>query len=170
MDLIPEGYYQARAVRIKDNYGDDVWARWGRAKTGTHQIVMKFQVTTDGEYKSKQLLWFGFFTDKSWERTFESLQYCGFQGDDMSTLDEQTLDREVSIKVEHVESETGDRKYARVAFVNASNTVGLANPMSRDEIRDFAAMMKGRIAGKRGGTSAPAPSPRKTDPLDKIPF
>ncbi len=163
--MIPQGYYDAHAVRIKNVYGEEVWAAFGRASTGTQQVLVMFEVIEE-EHQGERVPWFGFFTPKSWERTIESLRHCGFEGDDLSTLNDQTLDQVVSIKVEHETHEKSGRVYARVAFVNASGGgVKLATPMSRDELRDFASMMKGRMAG----TSA-SPTTAERDPLDGIPF
>ena len=167
--MITEGYYNARPVRIKDDNGVDVWATFGRASTGTQQVLMQFELIDDGEHKGKKLPWFGFFTEGSWERTVESLRHCGFQGNDLHTLNEQKLDQVVSVKVEHETNQSNGRVYVRIAFVNAagSGAVKLNNPMSRDELRDFSAMMKNKIAGVAGGTPA---QPTTRDPLAGLPF
>ena len=164
--MIEEGYYNARAVRIKDDNGADVWATFGRASTGTRQMLMQFELIDDGEHKGKRLPWIGFFTNASWERTVESLRHCGFQGNDLDRLNEQNLDQVVSVKVEHETSQSNGRVYVRIAFVNAagSGSVKLSNPMSRGELRDFSAMMKNRIAGISGST----PSQPTRDPLDGL--
>ena len=165
--MVRQGYYKARAVRIDDGYGNEVWARWGKASTGTQQVGMMFEII-DGNYQGTRLPWYGSFTEKSWERTVESLKHCGFQGDNLTKLNEQTLDREVSIKVDHRVNDFGEVVNARVAFVNATASVGFNDPMSSDELRDFAAKIRDRMAGKQGasgGSTRP-----KADPLDDLPF
>ena len=149
MAMIPAGYYKARAVRVKDDYGGEVWAKFGRASTGSQQVLMMFEIL-EGVHEGAKLPWFGFFTENAWERTIESLRYCGFQGDDLSTLGEQTLDQVVSVKVEHNTNKNSGQVYARVAFVNelGAGGVRLADAMTSDEVRDFAAMMKSKIAGR----------------------
>jgi len=147
MTLIPKGYYQARAVRVKDRYNTEVWARWGRTSKGTQQVLVMFEIL-DEPHQGTRLAWFGYFTKDTWQRTIESLRHCGFQGDDLATINRQTLDRVVSVKVEHDTSQKSGRTYARVAFVNASTSgVQLASPMQDHEVRDFAAMMRNKIAG-----------------------
>lgn len=151
--LIPEGYFEARAVRVKTDSGEEVWAQWGRASTGTQQVLITFEITDEGDWKGVRLPWFGYFTDASWERTVESLTHCGFQGDDLSALNSQQLDQPVSVKIEHEQSQSDGRLYARVGFVNARGGGGvkLKNPMSANDVRGFAASMKGKIAALRAG-------------------
>lgn len=165
MELVPAGYYRARVSRMTDDRGNEVWARFGRASTGTQQVLMKFEVIEEGDWKGRKLFYFGSFTENSWERTVEGLRYCGFQGDDLGEINQQTLDRDVSIKVEQTANAAGDRTYARVAFINeVGGAIELANPLSGDELRHFAAQMKSKLAGKRPAPATP------TDPLDEIPF
>ncbi len=175
-DLIPAGYYTARAVRVQDDLGASVWARFARASTGTAQVVMVFEVV-EGDWAGRRLTWFGFFTDNSWARTVESLRYCGFQGDDLETVNRQDLGHQVSICVEHQTTDAG-KTYARVAWVNESGGVKLADPMTGDQVRMFAAQFRSRIAGL-GGSARPAtsrsggydsgpPHPAEGDP--EIPF
>ncbi len=168
MTLIPQGYYRARAVRVRNDYGEQVWAKFGRAKKGTQQVVMMFEIIDHDEHSGTRAPWFGFFTKNAWERTIESLRYCGFQGDDLDALNSQQLDQVVSVKLEHETSKSSGRTFLRVAFVNAASAgnVALADPMSANEVRDFAAMMKSRIANTSGGNQATT----SRDPLDDIPF
>jgi hypothetical protein len=168
--MIPEGYYKARAVKR-----NEAWAQFGRAKTGTEQILMMFRVI-DGSHEGVELPWFGSFTENTWERTLEGLRYCGFRGDDLTTLNAQKLDDEVSIKVEHQTNANSGKTYARVAFVNAEGGgVQLSEPMDGNQLRNFAAMMQAKIRGSQGGISAlagrfdDAPHPSAEDPLDGLP-
>ena len=145
--MIQEGYYRARAVCFPNEDGDMVWAQWGRASTGTLQIVMRFEILDDKDRSIAKLPWFGFFTEDSATRTIESLRYCGFQGDDLSQLNEQLLDKEVEVSVEHSENDKGKR-YARVAFVNepGGGMIRLKERLTLDELRQFSAQMRSTVA------------------------
>jgi len=145
MTLIPATYYRARAVRTVDDAGIEVWAIWGRANTDTVQVGMTFEIL-DGEYSGHRLPWYGYWTKNSWERTVQSLRYCGFTGNDLMDLNNQDLSNEVSVKVEH-EDYDGET-YARIAWVNQGHSgVRMANPMSIDELRMFSARMQSGLGG-----------------------
>lgn len=160
-NLIPEGYYRAVARAVPDDNGTLQIAQWGKAKTGTRQVLVHFEVL-DADHAGDILPWFGYFTDDTVKRTLESLRYCGWKGDDIQQLG--PLDQVVSIKVEHNTHE--GKTYARVAFVNrmGAGRVKLADPLSSDEMRQFAAMVKQsaqrvpEVEGKRADELPAAPS------------
>jgi len=160
--MIEEGYYPARAYRVTDEFGRDVYCRFGKAKTGTNQCLILFEVT-DGDHAGAVLPWFGSFSGNSWERTVESLRYCGFQGDDIMAINSQRLDRPVSIKVEH--HEYAGRIYARVAFVNqAGGSAKLSHTLSATEMRAFAAHLKQRL----GQLGQRPPAPARQPPSEQL--
>jgi hypothetical protein len=109
---MPPGYYKARAVERNGQ-----WAHFDTARTGSHHVVVMFEIVR-GPYSGRKIPWFGFFTERSWERTLEGLRRCGFQGDDLATLNAQRLDAMVSVKVEHAHNQRSGLIYERVAFVN----------------------------------------------------
>jgi hypothetical protein len=125
-------------------------------------------------------VWFGFFTAKTWERTVESLRYCGFKGDDLASLPAQQLDNEVRITIEH--SEWQGKMQAKVAWVNAGYSgIKLADPMDMNELRQFAARMKSsvknikEVEGKKAERTqatppASEPTPPPAAPDDDFPF
>jgi hypothetical protein len=114
----------------------------------------------DGTCVGRKVPWWGFFTAKTYERTVESLRACGFRGDDLAALMEQKIDNEVEIVVEH--TEWNGTKSARVRWVNATGGTKLANQMSVDDLRAFAAIIKAKVAaikeieGKKAERSATA--------------
>lgn len=160
-NIIPENYYRAVARSMPDDNGVEQIAQWGKAKTGTRQVLIHFEVI-DGEHAGTVLPWFGYFTKDATQRTLESLRFCGWKGDDIQQLG--ALDQVVSIKVEHNEYE--GKTHARVAFVNrlGAGRVKLADPLSSDEMRQFAAMVKQsaqrvpEVEGKRASEMPAAPS------------
>jgi len=154
MELVPQGAYKAAAVQV-----DGAYAQLGMSSTGNQQVLVQFEIT-DGPAAGRRVPWWGSFTDKAWNRTVEALRYCGFSGDDLSTLPEQDLNHEVSIVVEH--SEYNGKTNARVRWVNAAMSgIKLAKPMSNDDLRNFGAMMRSRVATVKAVEVAPPPSAAK---------
>jgi hypothetical protein len=180
--MLPEGNYTARATD------------WGLSKTGTgkEQIEVIFEVTA-GEHATQRVRWRGFFTEKTFERTIESLRFCGWRGVDLANVDNLN-ESEVQIVVEHEEGQTdgqpNGKKYPRVQWVNRLSSVGLKEQLAPQEAQTFAQRMKSQIlafdaknrapggstghgakpaasrpAGSRGGPPEPPPF---TD--DDIPF
>lgn len=158
--MIPAGTYSAIPAPVTDEAtGRTVYARFATAgQDDKKQVVVTFRLTSP-EVAGQHLAWFGFFTEKTWERTIESLRYCGFRGDDLSELPNQVLSSEVQLVVEHEEWE--GRTRAKVAWVNRSGGVQLKNPMKQDDLKRFAAMMKSRV---RGVSEAPAVPPPGREP------
>lgn len=127
--LLPSGTYTAQAV---DGY-------LSHTKDGKEQIVVKF-VIVSGQHDGQTVNWTGFFTPKTFDRTIQSLRYCGWLGDDISEL--TGIDsHEVEIVVEHNSYE--GKIFARVAWVNQ---IGGKMRMPTNEARAFAASIKDRIA------------------------
>ena len=166
MSSVQAGTYKAVAVPVEVN-GRNIYAQFGMTKGGDgkdpkKQVAVQFEII-EGPAMGSKLTWFGYFTDKTWNKTIEALRCCGFKGDDLYQIETQTLDQEVSIVVE---PNTWEGKTTmRIAWVNAaSNGVKLANPMGSDDLRRFAAAMKSRVAqvkpveGKKAekGTAQPA--------------
>ena len=61
---------------------------FGTSKNGNTQIAVQCEVVDDEQYNGESIAWVGHFTDKTTKRTLESLQHLGFQGDDLSTLED----------------------------------------------------------------------------------
>lgn len=162
--MIPAGTFSAVAVPVSDEAtGRMVYARFGTTGEGPNekkQVVVTFKLTS-GEAAGQTISWFGFFTEKTWERTVKALRSCGFRGDDLSELTTQVLSNEVNLVIEHEEWEGKVR--AKVAWVNGTGGVALKNPMKQDDLKRFAAMMKGRVKGVAeapAAVSTPAPQER----------
>lgn len=142
--IIPATKYTAQAV---DGY-------LNRTKDGKERIVVKFAIV-GGQYDGQAVDWAGFFTDKTFDRTIQSLRYCGWRGDDISDL--TGIDaNEVQIVVQH--DEYNEKVYPRVAWVNQ---IGGGARMPADEVREFAESIKARI----GALSSAEPEPEETTPF-----
>jgi hypothetical protein len=105
--MIAEGTYIARAVS----------AMVSKSPTkGTPCVVVTLRIE-QGEHKGEMIDWVGWLTEATRARTAESLALMGFDGSDLSTVQQ----REVSIVVEH-ESYVADngstRTVARVRWIN----------------------------------------------------
>jgi hypothetical protein len=163
--MIEEGTYTAHAVQ---------WD-WGFAGTDKkRQIAVQFEIL-EGPYAGYTITWFGFFTEKTMQRTIESLRYCGWQDDDIIKMEGMgTL--QVQIVVGHEEWEGKPR--AKVRWVNrlGGGTIKLESPMDMAQKRLFAAEMrmhakqvppiKGGIAApNRAKTEVPHGDPQENDPF-----
>lgn len=142
--LLPASTYTAQAV---DGY-------LSHTKDGKEQIMVKFAIV-GGQHDGQTVNWTGFFTDKTFDRTIQSLRYCGWRGDDISDL--TGIDgQEVEIVVEH---NTYDGKtFARVAWVNQ---IGGKARMPVDQAREFAESIKARITRMM---------PAEPEPSEETPF
>lgn len=162
--MIPIGTYRARGTE----------AVLAETKNGDPQIAIDF-VITQGEHEGQHLMWRGFFTEKTTNRTIESLEHCGWSGTDLTDL--SGIDtNEVDLVVEHEEftdQETGEtRTSAKVRWVNAIGGISRLNPMEAATGKAFAAKMKGHIlahrAKKKGG--GPARANGGSPPVDNTPM
>lgn len=144
--------------------------RFGRTSTGTEQVALLFEVT-DGPCKGQLITWYGYFTDKTAERTFESLEYAGWGG--KSLLDMSGLgSRECEIVVQHRESAEG-REYAEVRWVNrlSSGTIAVKDEMNSAELAAFEKRMRGALlAWKQDRPQRGDSSSSRTASDDDIPF
>jgi hypothetical protein len=162
MAMIEEGTYRAKATGHK----------FGKTSKGTEQVFVEFTVT-EGDCQGQRLAWYGYFTEKTTERTLDSLEYCGWDGDSLTDL-RGLGSQEVDLVVEHEEADDG-RVYARVKWVNRVGG-GVKEEMTPAEVQALNARLKGlRMARKQkranqgGGSDAygGAPHPAETD---DIPF
>lgn len=131
--LFPVGTWKAKGVEAA--LGD-------ASSSGNETIAIGF-VALEGEPKGRQITWYGYFTEKTFDRTIESMRYCGWEGNDLSRLESCTRN-EVYIVVEHEEDQEGEMR-ARVRWVNSGGGVALKNRMDVGSAKAFAERMKGRV-------------------------
>lgn len=91
--------------------------RWGRTKNGNEQICCTFAITEEGPHKSKRLFWYGYFTEKSIDRTLESLEHCGWDGASLKEL-KGFGSKEVELDI-GIEKGSDGNEYVVVRWVNA---------------------------------------------------
>lgn len=137
MTLINPGTYRA----VPTGY------QFGYTKDNKEQVLVDFRIVEEGEFNEWTVPWFGFFTDKTWDRTLESLRHCGWVGDDLSDLG--LLDQEVEIVID-IEADLQGVDRNKVRWVNkiGAGRITLQKPMVGNDLKMFAAKMKAR-AGNR---------------------
>ncbi len=135
------------------------WAL-GESQAGNPYVAVSFKVKdTDGE--EKFVAWRGSFTDKTTDRTIESLRFMGFEGDDLSKL-EGLNKNEVELVVEDEEYE--GELFARVQWVNKPRGPGVKVALEGQKLSSFAAQMKAAFRahdaanGKRTTSKPAAPA------------
>jgi hypothetical protein len=167
------GKYRARAVE----------SGLGKASTGTEQVAVKFQLLDE----NLSIVWYGYFSDKTYERTVESLRSCGWKGSDPTELDNFATSglgaEEVELVIEQetsIDQSGGQGTRARVRWVNkpGAGGIGLKAKMEPDEAKSFAARMKAKILAMEQGkpkASPPRSPSRQPEPpphtdSDRPPF
>src|SRR5688500_1276083 len=137
--MIKEGTYTAKGVE----------AKLGFTAAGKEQVAVRLRLSS-----GEGITYFGYFTEKTTERTLESLRHLGWAGEDLFDL--SGIDQnEVEIVVEHEEYETdsGELKTsAKVRWINAIGGGGIAMKSTMDvaQAKAFAQRMKATaIAAKR---------------------
>ncbi len=165
MSRFPKGTYRARAVADSHVLG--------RSKNkGTEQSTVEFELLAEG-FVGQRISWVGYHTDKSWERTAESLRHAGWTGDDLSETPLPGLgSTEVDLVID--DEEYDGKTYSRVQFVNKPGALVIGTPMNPDEARGFAAKMRQRIAAQRAQSGKPAQGSAAAQPTAQdtsdIPF
>lgn len=154
---------------------------------GTPFVGVMFTVT-GGEYAGQKVKWEGWLTERTAERTIESLQHCGWTGDDLSELTKglQGLDQnEVELVVEMEPYDGPDdakrgKSYPKVKWVNRAGSgprfAGEAMNVAQvaafgKQFRGLAMALKAKSgqkpAAKPAASSGPALDLRRDD---DIPF
>lgn len=125
--------------------------------SGNEEIQVLFQFTGDDDPdKGKTLTYYGYFTDGTAERTIEALRLCGWDGDDITNV--QDLNRnEVQLVVEQEEKQDGSGMRDRIKWVNRLHGVYIGTPMGDTQKAAFKKRMQALvIASKQGGPRKPA--------------
>lgn len=136
------------------------WAFGKSKEKGTDYISVAFEILEPEEERGAPVPWNGYFTDKTAKRTLEALRYCGWKGDDLTSLDGMGT-QEVALVVE-LEDYDG-KQYPKVAWVNRLGGAGvrIEKPMDDREKKQLAARMKSlarSLPEVKGPASEPLPS------------
>lgn len=145
-----KGYYDAHA--------SDAPITFGRSENGNTQIAVGF-VIDDPNYAGETITWIGHFTDKTAARTIESLQIAGWQGDDVSELDEvpasSVLPNAVSLTCEGEEYQ-GEWS-VKVQWVNRPGgpRFKFKEQISGNDLKAFGAQLRATVKSVRASGGAP---------------
>lgn len=150
MSLSP-GTYRARPVS----------AALGYTMNGNEQIAVTFETLDPA---GERVTWYGYFTEKSSDRTLQSLRYCGWRGNYLADFYGEQLpegfDQEVDIVVEQEEYQ--GKTYTKVAWVNSGGSgMALRNAMTQDQAKAFGAKMRRTIDALDKAADRPAAAPVK---------
>ena len=172
--MITAGTYKARVQ------GECVL---GTSKSKGTPFIEFYLTILEGEHKGSRARWTGYFTENTNERTIQSLQICGWAGDDVSDFTDGMLhgldsnEVEIVVEVEEYENAEGETKTsAKVAWINrAGGFLNKAAAMNEGAAKAFGAKMRGLVlkakektpvvqqtkpaAAKPAPTRQPAPMP-----------
>lgn len=167
---ITNGTYKARAT------GEVVLG--SSSQKGTPFIELYFEIT-QGDNKGGKVRWTSYFSEKTSERSIESLQYCGWKGDDMSEFSDgglHGLDKnevEIVVEIEEYNDKEGNpRSSPKVQWVNrgGGGYLNTAQAMNTDAAQTFGERMRGLVLALRAkkpqdtgtdfahGANAPVPN------------
>lgn len=156
--MIKPGHYQAIAREFT----------FGKTSKGTEQVALLFEVA-DGEAKGQRITWYGFFTDATYERTLDSLENAGWDGQSLQKLG-GLGSRPCVIVVENEEGQDG-KTYPRVRWVNGlGGGLSVKEKMETNEVNALEERMKGAMLERRQKRGQQQPQGRGREPGDDIPF
>lgn len=164
--MIEKGTYTARAVQ---------WD-WGTTKDGKEQVAVQMEIV-EGQFQGWCITWYGYFTDKTKQRTIESLKYMGWRGDDIMTMTGMG-DLLCQIVVDHEQQTEGKRAGEWVAKVRWVNRLGGGGPIKLDRPMDMAAkrmfaaklkMHARQVPDVVGGCKVENRAPTQKEPQDEAP-
>jgi len=167
MALIPAGKYRAKAQTYE----------LAQTKNGDPQVAIDFSLKLgDGTYTRHP--WFGHFTEKTTDRTLESLRHMGYQGTNLLEVTPAMLPNVIEVVVEHETDQKGQPR-SKIRWVNRG--AGSATPLATDKRANFAAEMAKRfkavdaetarrLGDARGPSQAPTLPGTERDEDEEIPF
>ena len=137
---IPAGYYKGRGVEGSEQYG--------RTNAGDVQIALDLDVPS----LNRKFTTFLYFTEAAAPYAIERLRACGWIGMDLSDL-RGIGSAEVDVQIKYETYKGAERM--KVDIATGGGRIVLEKPLDEKEKREFAARMKGLLAGA-------APPPRRS--------
>lgn len=148
--------------------GESIACEFGKSSNkGTDQVVANLKIL-DGPHEGKVVPWIGYFTEKTLDRTIESLRNLGLKGDDITGARTQPMDNVVPVTVEEETYEGKTR--LRIGFINKPGSGGglvMEKRLSKDERPLFAARLRAKLAAAGEVTPAPVASTTATNGKSK---
>lgn len=142
--MIAEGKYYARAHE---------WDL-GVTENGKEQIAVRFRIE-GGPADGQAIIWRGYFTEKTMVRTFESLRFCGWAGNNVGEI--PVLPNLVQIVVSHEEYQ--GKTHPRVQWVNRIGGPVVKNQLEGSARADFAKRMQAAAMQVPTDLAAPGNEP-----------
>lgn len=132
--MIPEGQYNAKPIE----------AAMGFTKSRSEQVAVSFELI-DEPYQGTQITWYGYFSNKTMDRTFDSLRACGWDGQSLANLSTVGT-KNVKVVIEHEADQDGNPR-ERIRWVNESGGVAMKNRMTPEQASEFDARMRAIMSG-----------------------
>ena len=136
MANITPGSYRAKAVEHQ----------FGKTSNDNEKIRVTFDIA-EGEHKGKRLFWEGFFTEATVDRTLESLEYCGWDGESLTEM--KGLGTQEVILVVENEKGTDGKMYLKVRWVNRLASRKLKNAIDASDVRSLEERIKAIMLDRR---------------------
>ncbi len=157
LPMVPKAKYTARAIGSSFGIAES---------SNNYQVGIPFRIV-EGEHANEEIIWFGHFTEKTEERTLESLTHLGWTGDmltDLEALDEEGAAKMLPDLVEIVVEVEADRDGVDRLKVRWVNKIGggrfaFAKPLQGADLKAFASQMRNKIRGAQQGGTKPATRP-----------
>lgn len=156
---------------------------FGLSENEKTQLAVSFEIVEDDQYAGETISWLGHFTEKTTARTLESLQHMGFQSDDISELEDlsrddamKALPNMVELVLEPEEYEGNWRQKVRWVNRYGGGRFAFKKPLKGNDLKAFAAQMKGALKNARGGaprvsgSATQPPHPNAPGNNDDLPF
>ena len=122
-----------------------VGGQLGYTQGGKEQVAVQFVIPDTNE----RITWYGYFGEKSADRTLEALMHAGWDGDDVSEL-KGLGSKDVELVIEE---DTFDGKTKmKVQWVNKPGGGGMKKVMAKAEAMSFAERMKARAMAIKQAT------------------
>lgn len=136
-NLIPAGRYLARAV-------DSVL---GKTSKGSEQLAITFQIVAPESYEGRQLVYYGYFTDKTVDKTLEALENTGWDGESIvHPIGVGSIDS--SIVVEHEADDKGQMR-ARIRWVNRPGGAAVKEKLDVSDAMALEQRLKGKMLARK---------------------
>lgn len=116
----------------------------GMTSTGKEQVAVEFEFT-EGPNMGQRMTWHGYFTDKTTERTFESLRIAGWRGQDLDDLSDLSRSDVPEVALVLKEEPYEGKMQTKIAWVNRVSGIALKSQLDPNAAKSFAARMKAQI-------------------------
>lgn len=148
------GYHEARPISYQ--FGKS-------AKKETEMVSIVFQFV-GGPNDGKKITYNGYFADTTAKRTMDSLEYCGWDGVELSTPLKGFGAKNVSLDVQSEKGQDGN-DYPMVAWVNKLLTRGPATVYDATQVKSLSERMAAVNAERRRENAEKNGTPVVADPF-----